>query len=105
MIGELIGTLADWRECGDLRGHLAALWAVIVGRVTPEDRPELATSPQVAEGEAPPDLTPFLALWDDLSPESQALLVRLIVRLARATPVDPGHVAQVRAPIVDALAR
>jgi len=36
MIKELVATLLDWIECGDLRGHLQVWWDVISGRVTPE---------------------------------------------------------------------
>lgn len=32
-VRELVGTLADVLECGDLRGHLAAWWDVVAGRV------------------------------------------------------------------------
>jgi len=35
--GELWAVLVDARECGDLRGHLAAWWGLMVGRVDPED--------------------------------------------------------------------
>lgn len=36
--GELWASLLDARECGDLRGHLRAWWAVMVGTTGPEDR-------------------------------------------------------------------
>ena len=35
---EMWAILADAARCGDLRGHLAAWWHVIRGRVTPEAR-------------------------------------------------------------------
>ena len=34
MIKELLATLRDWRECGDLWGHLQAWWIVVSRRVT-----------------------------------------------------------------------
>jgi len=36
LIKELLTTLWDWVQCGDLRGHLQAWWSVVSGRVTPE---------------------------------------------------------------------
>lgn len=40
-LGELWHTLVDVRECGDLRGHLGAWWAVITGQVDPDAPLEL----------------------------------------------------------------
>lgn len=41
MLGELWATLLDAVRCGDLRGHLAAWWAVASGRVTGETRAQV----------------------------------------------------------------
>ena len=35
--GELRAALVDAGECGDLRGHLAAWWGLMTGRVDPQD--------------------------------------------------------------------
>ena len=36
MIRELLATLNDWWQFGDLRGHLQSWWMVVLGQVTPE---------------------------------------------------------------------
>ncbi len=41
-IRELAATWQDWRECGDLRGHLRAWLEVVRGAVTEGDRVSLA---------------------------------------------------------------
>ena len=38
MLTELLYTLADALETGDLAGHLVVLWKVVAGRVTPDTR-------------------------------------------------------------------
>jgi len=39
VLSELWATICDYRECGDLRGHLRALVQVLLGQIT-EDTAE-----------------------------------------------------------------
>jgi hypothetical protein len=37
MLSELWSTICDYRECGDLRGHLRALVGVLLGYIRSDD--------------------------------------------------------------------
>jgi len=37
-VRELWACLLDWRQCGDLWGHLVAWWQVVTGQVSDADR-------------------------------------------------------------------
>jgi hypothetical protein len=47
---ELRATFRDYRECGDLGGHVRALWGVLTGRTLPTDRYSLTTPRGAAHG-------------------------------------------------------
>jgi len=37
VLTELVATWTDYRECGDLGGHVRAFWRWLTGQVRPDD--------------------------------------------------------------------
>jgi len=83
MYSELWATLRDWRECGDLRGHLWAWLELARGRVTVGDRAGMSPTGDTATPDPAGQGARIMALWARLEPEDRAVVLRLVEALAR----------------------
>ena len=83
MIDELRATLADWRECGDLAGHVAAWLQVIRGQVTPGDRITPASDSADPPASKRPRLWRTWQLWRRLDHHDRALILQTMTKLVQ----------------------
>jgi hypothetical protein len=69
MLRELCLSLRDWRECGNLWGHLVAWWRVVSGRCDPDAPIDYHVTPAAVAGGQVGDRQGVLELIAEMAPE------------------------------------